>query len=559
MAHASRQIMTEPSLADEVRQEMVRQNLSQTVPDLEQRVRQIGRSWDIRGLFQRQAARLSSESAIVPFEPSQPDAEQAVVPVEPEKPASEQAVVPGLPDEKPQPAAFELQDKPLTTQHQAAMMARLHQAASQVVARNGMQGEWKPGPGRPRKAVTDSPKLKKAGRPPKGVGPASDEPLVPASFEPGPRQERSLQAASRKLRTDMSPTQKDALCRQLQVIFEETGSSRRKVFAYRAAQLGCTTAFVRRCWDARQVWAAKVLAEASRPTATQLRNRQSCKPEQKSGRKAQGASEAHKKRQAGKRGYLGTTDWLREERQSVRAWAEFEEQCGHSLGRRDIFRQFKNFVAAKEQMLLSAQAERGLTREEEKALSCAQGRLTAWKDNKKKDKAALKLLRQISFAERKTNRLTHLEPEEETRRLHCSWQLYDYLLWLTGKGSVEDLRNFVARPELFRINWKQTALLFTDQIPVWLKVDGDKQAVSTKTLGRQRVQQAARRDLRKQVKEGSQDPDASTVALSAASESYLRRGPGSTDAARYRITYCARQAIENYFDDSVQPEGDSIH
>ena len=36
-------------------------------------------------------------------------------------------------------------------------------------------------------------------------------------------------------------------------------------------------------------------------------------------------------------------------------------------------------------------------------------------------------------------------------------------------------------------------------------------------------------------------------------------GQCSTDAARYRIIYCARPAIENYFDDSVQPEGDSIH
>ena len=138
--------------------------------------------------------------------------------------------------------------------------------------------------------------------------------------------------------------------------------------------------------------------------------------------------------------------------------------------------------------------------------------------------------------------------------------MFDYLLWLTAQGSVEDLRRFVARPELFRTNWKKTALLFTDQIPVWLKVDASTQAVSTKTLGRHRVQQAARRDLRKKLKAGSShDPDDSTVGHAAASENYQTRGPGSTDASRYRITYCARQAIENYFDESVQPAGDSLN
>ena len=142
-------------------------------------------------------------------------------------------------------------------------------------------------------------------------------------------------------------------------------------------------------------------------------------------------------------------------------------------------------------------------------------------------------------------------------RASCStpWQLYDYLIWLTAKGSLQELQSFVARPADFRKNWKKTAMLYTDQIPVWLKVEGAKQAVSTRKLGRQRQQQAARRDQRKQVKAGSLA--ASTAAQAAASDSYLTAGPGSTKASRYRITYCARQAIEGFFDSSAQPEGES--
>ena len=80
--------------------------------------------------------------------------EHAVVPVEPSPPAPELALVPIVSAENPQPANFELPAKPLTAQHQAALTARLGQAASQVVARKGMAGAWKPGPGRP---VADSP------------------------------------------------------------------------------------------------------------------------------------------------------------------------------------------------------------------------------------------------------------------------------------------------------------------------------------------------------------------------------------------------------------------
>ena len=81
-----------------------------------------------------------------------------------------------------------------------------------------------------------------------------------------------------------------------------------------------------------------------------------------------------------------------------------------------------------------------------------------------------KLLRQCDFTEKKTNRQTKLDYPEETARLHSSWQLYDYLIWLTANGSSEELKDFVADPAKFRENWRQTALTFTDQIPVWLKV-----------------------------------------------------------------------------------------
>ena len=94
------------------------------------------------------------------------------------------------------------------------------------------------------------------------------------------------------------------------------------------------------------------------------------------------------------------------------------------------------------------------------------------------------LLEQVGFTEKKTNRQTKLDHTEETARLHASWQLYDYLIWLTAKGSQEELSQFVPNTERYRLGWRETALTFADQIPVWLKVEADRQACSAKKRSR---------------------------------------------------------------------------
>ena len=132
------------------------------------------------------------------------------------------------------------------------------------------------------------------------------------------------------------------------------------------------------------------------------------------------------------------------------------------------------------------------------------------------------------------------------------------MLWLVSQGKTEGLKQFVAKPEKFRQNWKQTALLFTDQVPVWLMVEGDTQAFSRATQKRQRKQQAARREVRQKVKSGQPVGD-DERAEAAASENYQTRGPGSTNASRFRITYMARQAVKDYFDTSCRPAGEAAN
>ena len=126
----------------------------------------------------------------------------------------------------------------------------------------------------------------------------------------------------------------------------------------------------------------------------------------KPGRKVKGHNSATAKRQAGKRGYLGTTDHLRAERQAVKFWAEQTEQNGHFLGRADLFRRCSRMVHAWEAQLLAKQANPGLTEDEAKVLTAAQERLKAWQSPKSRENAMSKLLEQTCFSVKQTGSLS---------------------------------------------------------------------------------------------------------------------------------------------------------
>ena len=70
--------------------------------------------------------------------------------------------------------------------------------------------------------------------------------------------------------------------------------------------------------------------------------------------------------------------------------------------------------------MLAVEADRGLTPEEASILDTAEERLEAWQSASRKEKAAKKLLGQIGWHERKTNRQTQISQEEELSRLHGS-------------------------------------------------------------------------------------------------------------------------------------------
>ena len=118
-------------------------------------------------------------------------------------------------------------------------------------------------------------------------------------------------------------------------------------------------------------------------------------------------------------GVSGSPDYLREERLAVKAWAQTEEENGHSIGRADLFRQFRILTEHKKRVLLEQKtrlAETGeeLPDSEQEALDFVYARLNAWLTNRGREKAALKLLKQTGHRERLTNWRTSLSAQQET-------------------------------------------------------------------------------------------------------------------------------------------------
>ena len=187
----------------------------------------------------------------------------------------------------------------------------------------------------------------------------------------------------------------------------------------------------------------------------------------------------------GKRGYLGRTDHCRELVLKTQVWAEAEQAAGHPLARLDLLRQFRLYLEKAVEQAKQV-PEEDQTQKEKAALKVWQTRLAKLQEDRRvRRRQAVHLAAKTGFTERETNLQTSLSQSEEDRRLAKHWQLYDLLLWRAGCGSREDLQDYVAQPEQFIRNRRQTVLTFSDQIPVWLKPGGAGKVLQHRSVQRQ--------------------------------------------------------------------------
>ena len=68
------------------------------------------------------------------------------------------------------------------------------------------------------------------------------------------------------------------------------------------------------------------------------------------------------------------------------------------------------------------------------------------------------------------SRCTQLAEGEEEVRAELTWQQIDERIFIAGCGGVEELKTWVADPKRFVQDRAKTWLLFSDQVPIWIKI-----------------------------------------------------------------------------------------
>ena len=75
----------------------------------------------------------------------------------------------------------------------------------------------------------------------------------------------------------------------------------------------------------------------------------------------------------------------------------------------------------------------------------------------------------------KPQRVMNLSSKEERHRAEATWMAYDRAMWTMAFAPVEELSELVAKPHQVRENLQDTVLLFSDQVPFWVKVVSSRQ------------------------------------------------------------------------------------
>ena len=393
--------------------------------------------------------------------------------------------------------------------------------------KRGCQGAWRPGSGRPKKD--------------------------PAELR---RNQKVRTLGQKRLRVDFSALQKHRLCLQMAQKLQ-SGMSRKRIYWEMAVEHGCSAGTAKAVFRQSERW-AHMNAEHETSGKKRGQHVSSFASEGRPAKHNAGKVPPHR-RLPGKRGYLGPFDFLRAERLAVRFWAEHEEELGHAIGRGDLLRQFMKLTRVRVDELAGKTAGgQELLKQERDCLSFCNRRIDKWSESHRaKDRTAKALMRQLGWRDRQTDRVTDLSPEEEQRRMEDSWRMFDFVVSMVGGGDLQQLQHWVANPAFFAGDRRSTAVLFTDQVPVWLKVQAGNVLVSEKKLNNMREHK------RRRTAVASAAAAADDAALAAAAYdldeteafSSLTRGPGSTDASRWRITLICRQAVEDYWQPMLPPRG----
>ena len=160
-------------------------------------------------------------------------------------------------------------------------------------------------------------------------------------------------------------------------------------------------------------------------------------------------------------------------------------------------------------------------------------------------RCVLKSLRYIGARFLKPQRVMTLTMEEERLRAEATWQHIDYAMW--GMLCSESFRQErFSRPDQVRDMLRFTSMLFSDQVPFWVKI----------VPGRQLFGEAERRrHQEKNPKDECMSQKVGALGMDEAPGKFQTRGQGMAEQEKFRVTLEMTHCLENYWDEEREPVG----
>jgi hypothetical protein len=251
-----------------------------------------------------------------------------------------------------------------------------------------------------------------------------------------------------------------------------------------------------------------------------------------------------------KRPYLGPVQQARGLVEGVKLWADEHEELGFEIFASDLYHEYYRQLKSKLCVYQDEKNEGTFNPDKEAKFKYFEQRL-----QKLDDSAAARLWQREYLAgkcgmlTRSKQRVTSLSTEQEGQLVMQGWDCWDSLLWKIGCGSEEDLKDYVADAARLCVKSQDTVVSLSDQIPVWIKCDGDRCLVRKSVTTEGRLAKR-RRKSRVQVAAGEKQTEKEVEQPQT-----TKRTPGNTANSRYRVTLIARQLIHNYFRPAADPQG----
>ena len=146
----------------------------------------------------------------------------------------------------------------------------------------------------------------------------------------------------------------------------------------------------------------------------------------------------------------------------------------------------------------------------------------------------------------KPQRVMTLSPAEEQARLEATWQHFDFAMW-SMLNDHDWTKDHFAKPAAVKESLKLTSLLFSDQVPFWVKV----------TAGRQMFGHEERKQRGQKNPKAPEPMSQKLIAKDEAgtTSKMQLRGQGISEQDRYRVTLELTHAVEDYFNSPEVPKG----